>query len=169
MYLRLYFLLPDENLARRVVDDLIDSGLQSKHIHAHRRINHSDTSGLKRPRMWQTLDLAEKIENVVWKGDLIVFFVAFAVFIYSLSTSHIVLTIVTAAIMLISFILGDFFASYVPRVHLGQFEDALSHGEVLLMVDVPKSRVVEIENRVHAHHPYVIDGGSSWTIQSLGI
>ena len=57
----------------------------------------------------------------------------------------------------------------VPDVHLTEFTDALSHGEVLLMVDVPVDRVAEIEKAVHHRHPEAVVGGVSWAVDAFGI
>jgi hypothetical protein len=63
-------------------------------------------------------------------------------------------------------ILGDRFA-HVPNVHLQEFRDALRHGEILLMIDVPQQRVDEVEYRVLARHPEAVAGGSSWNAPLL--
>lgn len=54
----------------------------------------------------------------------------------------------------------------VPDTHLDEFRGALSHSEVLLMVDVPKPRVAEIEKLVGRRHPETIPGGTSWTLDA---
>jgi hypothetical protein len=54
-------------------------------------------------------------------------------------------------------------------VHLGEFRDALAHGEVLLMVDVPRGRVSEVEDRVHRHHPEATVGGVGWSADMLRV
>ena len=41
----------------------------------------------------------------------------------------------------------------VPNTQIQQFEKAIEAGEVLMMVDVPKERVEEIEKLIYAHHP----------------
>lgn len=46
---------------------------------------------------------------------------------------------------------------------------ALSHDNALLMVDVPKARVAEIEALLGRRHPEAMAGGASWTIEALGI
>jgi|GEM_PF-3763302 len=43
----------------------------------------------------------------------------------------------------------------------------MAHGEILLMVDVPETRVADIEGRVHRHHPEVAVGGIGWGRQRL--
>ena len=56
-----------------------------------------------------------------------------------------------------------------PNAHLGEFRDALSHGEVLLLVDVPETRVQEVGNDIHQQHPEAMIGGVGWGTQAFGL
>jgi len=168
MFIRLYFLLPDELLTKRVVDDLASTGIKHQQIHALKR-NRNEQKHQQINPQWQRLDMAQRIEKIAWNSNLIIFFIALFVLMLSLPSDLTGLAITAVVVMLATFLLGDIFASRIPKVHLQEFEDALSHGEVLLMVDVPENRVVETEDRVLSHHPAAIAGGSSWTIHSLGI
>jgi hypothetical protein len=78
-------------------------------------------------------------------------------------------SIVAIFVMLATFIAGELFVVFVPDVHLSEFSDALSHGEILLMVDVAKNQVAEVENLVHRHHPEAVVGGVGWTLDAFGI
>ena len=53
--------------------------------------------------------------------------------------------------------------------HLDEFRDAMAHGEILLMVDVPEQQVADIENLVHHHHPEATVGGVSWGTPAFGL
>ena len=77
--------------------------------------------------------------------------------------------VLSFVILALSFIAGALFAMRVPDTHLDEFRGALSHREVLLMVDVPKWRVAEVEEIVYRRHPEVTAGGTGWTIHALGI
>ena len=94
---------------------------------------------------------------------------ALLVLLIALLTQLYTLAFASFIVMVVTFVLGDLFATFMPRVHLREFEDALSHGEVLLMIDVPSQQVAEIEARVLHHHPAAIPGGASWTIQLKGL
>ena len=48
----------------------------------------------------------------------------------------------------------------VPNSQIEKFEDAIEKGEVLMMVDIPKTRVEEIEALVEQHHPDADMGGT---------
>jgi hypothetical protein len=41
----------------------------------------------------------------------------------------------------------------MPSSRLAQFESAIAGGELLMMIDVPRDRVEEIERIVTRHHP----------------
>ena len=74
-----------------------------------------------------------------------------------------------AVIMVVTFLMGIVFTSQVPNVHLSEFRDAMHHGELLLMVDVPLWRVERVEALVHEHHPEATAGGVGWHIDALHI
>ncbi|TNF35492.1 MAG: hypothetical protein EP315_05770 [Gammaproteobacteria bacterium] len=168
MIIRLYFLLPDELMTRTVIDDLVQHGIKHQRIHALRRNRNSPDHQNTNPQ-WQRLDMAQRIEKLAWNCNLAIFFLALAIMVLALINSQGWLAISSAIVMIACFTLGNFFASHIPRVHLKEFEDALSHGEVLLMVDVDEKQTAQIEELVSRHHPAAIAGGSSWTIHSLGI
>ena len=72
------------------------------------------------------------------------------------------------AVMVANFLAGLYFTS-LPNTHLGEFRDALGHGEVLLMVDVPENQVALVEHRVHHQHPEAAVGGVGWGTQAFGL
>ena len=67
------------------------------------------------------------------------------------------------------FTAGGMFAMRVADTDLDEFRGVLSHRDVLLMVDVPKWRVAEVEEIVYRRHPEATAGGTGWTINALGI
>jgi len=48
----------------------------------------------------------------------------------------------------------------VPNSQIEKFESAIEAGEILMMVDVPKELVGDIETMVHSHHPQAEMGGT---------
>ena len=97
------------------------------------------------------------------------FVLALFAFIASLVYGSVVLTAVSLLVMVLTFLAGGQFAVNVPDVQLTEFTDALSHGEVLLMVDVPRHQVAEIEGHVHHRHPEAGVGGVGWTMDAFNI
>lgn len=167
MLRRLFFLLPDTDHAGYVVDELQKRGVPGRRIHAIG--NNADLGSLPVATERQKKDAKFRLEWFVWNTNLMLFFVGMVVFIASLVMGSVIWAAISLFMMLLTFIAGEQFAVKVPDVHLTEFTDALAHGEILLMVDVPAHRVAEIENYVHSHHPEAANGGVSWTIDTLGI
>jgi len=165
---RLYFLFPDETLAGRVVGELESAGIQGRHIHAVTR------EGMKLSRLpaatrRQSRDACCTLETILWNANLVVFGLALVVLVISLAQGYAVWSVLALAVMGATFVAGERFAVTVPRVHLDEFREALAHGEILLMVDVPRNRVAEIEDLVHRRHPEAAVGGVGYSIQALGL
>lgn len=170
MFRRLHFLLPNTDLARAVVDELNSLGVSNSQIHACANANHGLAIGKLPPASKnQARDKTLQIENIAWKSNLALFFMLLAFCFYSLLTASYMTALVCIAGMAVSFLIGNFFAKHIPHVHLYQFANALSHSEILLMVDVDNEKLAAIEENIHRHHPAAIDGGSCWTIKGMDI
>ena len=75
--------------------------------------------------------------------------------------------VLCAATMVVTFLAGASFTALLPTTHLDKFREAMSHGEILLMVDVPFYRLVEVEAALR-HHPEATPGGCCWHLSVLG-
>jgi hypothetical protein len=166
---RLYFLLPDTVHTRAVVNDLKVFGISNDAIHTLARAG-VDLSALPVATRKQRIDSGARLETILWDGNLAIFFIALVALITMAYTG---LTwswlLLPAAVMLVTFVAGVVFTSQVPNVHLSEFRDAMRHGELLLMVDVPVWRVERVEALVHKHHPEAVVGGVGWHIDALHI
>jgi len=167
-YRRLYFVIPDEPQAVRVAADIEAAGVDCQHMHA---IPGKGVTLMHLPPATekQRHDAAWQLERRMWTGNMALFALALAGLIVSFVWESSFGAVLSLAIMALTFTAGALFAMRVPDTHLDEFRGALSHSEVLLMVDVPASRVVEIEELVGRCHPGAIPGGTSWTIEALGI
>jgi hypothetical protein len=162
---RLYFLLPDREHTLRIVNELREQGFQTTHMHTLAGKGQT-AENLPGSDSHQRNDLAGRIEYWAWRADLVLFFLA-AIAVVVMVFQHAGLwVLLPLAVMVATFLLGERF-THLPNVHLHEFRDALRHGEILLMVDVPRERVSEIEYRVRAHHPEAVAGGSSWNLPAL--
>jgi Flp pilus assembly protein TadB len=163
---RLYFLLPDRDHTLRVVNELLEQRLELKDMHTLTGRGLVG-EGLPASDSHQRNNFAGRVEYWVWRANLALFFLA-AVALAAMVFLHTGLwVLLPLAVMVATFLLGERFAR-LPNVHLQEFRDALRHGEILLMVDVPRERVNEVEYRVKAHHPGAVAGGSSWNAPALG-
>lgn len=165
---RLYFIVPDESAAAKVVADLEATGVNRRHIHA---IAGKGATLEKLPAASerQRRDAVWHLQWALWTGNLGLFAVATAGLIVSLLLDSATGALLSAAVMAVSFLAGFVFATRVPDTHLDEFHGVLAHPEVLLLVDVPKQRVAEIEELISRHHPEATAGGAGWTIEALQI
>lgn len=158
MQRRLYFLFPSPSEANRVVGELRQQGIHPGHLHTIAWDGHT----LDSPR--QALrDHEHRLERRVWNGNLLVFFCALALSLLFAYNGVAGWALVMLAVMIASFVAG-LLATVLPDAHLDGFVEALNHGEALLMVDVPKQQVPQIEQRVHRRHPEATVGGVGWTL-----
>ena len=164
---RLYFLLPDRTHALLVVDELNASGISSDHIHALGD-QRTRLDGLPAATLRQAKNTASRLEKIIWNANLASFALALCVLIalvFTVNWSWWLLAPV--AIMMTNFLAGLSFSS-LPNTHLGEFQDALAHGEILLMIDVPETQVAKVEEQVHHQHPEAAVGGVGWA-PALGL
>ncbi len=165
---RLYFMISDEAQAMQVVNDLETAGVGRQHMHA---IAGKGTTLTQLPPATerQRQDAGWRMERIAWTGDLMLFFLGLIGLIASLAWASPAGSLLSIVLMALTLIAGVLFALRVPDTHLDEFRGALSHSEVLLMVDVPRQRVAEIEEMVRRRHPEAIPGGTGWTIEALHI
>lgn len=127
-----------------------------------------DLGDLPKATLWQQKDYAHQAEHWLWTANLILFFIAMGVLLYGILTGNGLLAVIMLGLMGLTFAAGLKWIR-VPDTSVQEFRSALSHGEVLIMVDVPRRRVVEIENLVRKTHPEAVAGGTSWMVDALGI
>ncbi len=164
---RLFFLFPDEAHAQNVVDELVYQRIPKRRIHAIARGVELKT--LPEATERQKNDTAFRVESFLWRVNLALFILALSGFVYALVVGDLFWIITALVVMLLTFFAGEKFVVRVPDVQLTEFTDALSHGEVLLMVDVPGSRVLEIDYFVRHSHPEAVTGGASWLVDAFGM
>lgn len=167
MLRRLFFLFPDEESAQRVMNQLVFNNISERNIHAI--TNGVALKTLPEATERQKNDTAFRVESFLWNFNLLLFIIALLMFFITLVMTQFYWALFALSVMTATFFAGEHFVVNVPDVHLTEFTDALSHGEILLMVDVPAARVAEIENFVHRNHPEAVVGGVSWTVDAFGI
>ena len=153
---RIYWLLPDLASARRTMDDLLLARIAEQHIHFVARED-TDLSGLHAANLLQTSDVVRAAQAGLVIGGVAgaVLGVVAALFFPIVGDSPqwglvAVLAMVGAAV-------GAWSSSMIgvstPSNRLKRFAQAIEQGQILLMVDVPRSRVEEIEARLQSLHP----------------
>jgi len=160
---RLYYLLPTTQQAEQMCADLCYAQIATQQLHAVVR-NASTIRGVADIHTMDEIDRDEQLERKVWAANLLLFFLALLIFIALLLFAPSSWLLVPLLLMLITFGAGCYFALRVPNVHLREFIPALAHGEVLMMVDVPATKMVDVDHLVHRQHPEAITGGVCWTL-----
>jgi len=168
MLRRLYFMIPDESQAMQAVADVETVGVDRNHVHAlpgrGATLTHLPLATERQRR-----DDAWHLESLVWTTNMALFGLALLGLLVSLYLRSLAGSAAAAAIMVLTFAAGTWFAVRVPDTHLSEFRGALAHGEILLMVDVPKAKVFDVEEIIRRRHPEAVLGGAGWTLGWLGI
>jgi hypothetical protein len=157
---RLYFLLPDLESARRTASDLLLARVEFQHMHflARRGL---DLGELHEANLLQKTDLVHGAETGLVVGG--VCGLALGLFIVLSPPPGVVLDLVTVLATAIGgALLGAWVASLVgasvPNSRLKQYQADIDAGAILLMADVPLSRVEEVRELVHRRHPEASGG-----------
>lgn len=153
---RLYWILPDTTSARRVADDMLLARVEERHLHFVARAG-TDMSGLHPANVLQTSDLVRSAEVGLVLGCLSggVLGTLFALFYPIVGDST------DWGLLGLFAIIGGLFGAWsssmigasVPSLRLRRFQPQIEAGQILLMVDVPRSRVAHVEARLQALHP----------------
>ncbi|KDP83515.1 DUF1269 domain-containing protein [Cupriavidus basilensis] len=152
---RIFWLLPDLASARRTMDDLLLARVENSHIHFIAR-DGADMTGLHEANLFQTSDIVHAAEMglMVGGGIGIVAGALVALFPIVSETPQWGLVGVLA-------VLGAAFGAWAssmigcsaPNSRHKTFEKDIEEGKILLMVDVPRGRVEEIEALLQQSHP----------------
>lgn len=168
MWRRLYLTFPDADHARAVSQELEREGIKRGQMHA--MDNHSGKlPGLPTTSDAQRNDRVWQWEQRYWNGNLALFGIALIGFIVTLASAAYGWAIFTVAIMLATFLGGKHFAIEVPHAHLSEMREPMSHGEVVLMVDLPATQVARVDHAVARRHPEAGGHVVGWTLPGLGI
>jgi hypothetical protein len=153
---RIYWLLPDLASARRTMNDLLLARLSERHIHFVAD-DEADMTGLHAANLLQTSDVVRSAQAglVIGGGAGIVVGLLAAVFFPIVGDEP--QWGMVAVLGFVGGLIGAWSSSMIgvstPSNRLARFASALKKGEILLMVDVPRQRVDEIEQLLQTLHP----------------
>jgi hypothetical protein len=165
---RLYYVLPDEAAAGRLVSDLELWGVSPFRIHAIAGQGEQLRSLLP-ATVLQRGDFARILETLMWYGNVLLFALAVAGLVLAISAGSMAWAAAAVFVMIATAAGGTLFAIYVPHTHIDEFRSALSHREILLLIDVPRWRKAEVETLIEHHHPAAVAGGVGWAVEGLRI
>lgn len=152
---RLYFMLPSVASAERTANDLLLARIEDRHMYFVARPG-THLGKLHEAGYAMRKDLLRGAEVGLVSGGL--FGLVVGIVLYAIQPVGIILQpgIVLAMAVLFA-VLGAWSSSMIgialPNSQLSQFEDEIEQGKVLLIVDVPRSRVEEVRHLIGCTHP----------------
>ena len=166
---RLYWLLPDVESARRTVDDLLLARIEDRHMHVLARRG-TDLKSLHEASVLQKTDVRHAAGRGLFLGALIGALAAWLMAQFPLEgleirQGGILLIIAFGAVF--GVFASTLVGSAVPNSKLARFADDIEQGKILLMVDVPNTRVEEVQQRVLRSHPEAAWHGIEATVPAF--
>ena len=154
---RLYFLLPNVDSAKTIVDELLLARVEQRHMHIAAADHHALVEAhLPEAGLLQESDFVPAVERGLAIGGATGILAGIA----AVAIPGVGLALGGGAILGIGLAgagVGAWLSSMIgisaPSSRLTEFEEAIKQGSLLMMVDVPKSRVDEITDLIKTHHP----------------
>jgi len=152
---RLYFLIPDITVTHNLVNELLLSHVEERHIHVIAKEG-TPMEELPEASLLQKSDFIPAIERGLALGavtGLLVGLVAMTLPPAGLVIGGGAVTAIGAAGAGVGGWLSSMVGVSVPSTRLKKFEDAINEGEFLILVDVKRDQVEKIEELVKKHYP----------------
>jgi hypothetical protein len=154
---RLYFLIPTIDSAKTIVDELLLARVEQRHMHIAAADHHALVEAhLPEAGLLQESDFVPAVERGLAIGGATGILAGIA----AVAIPGVGLALGGGAILGIGLAgagVGAWLSSMIgisaPSSRLTEFEEAIKQGSLLMMVDVPKTRVGEITDLIKTHHP----------------
>jgi hypothetical protein len=159
---RLYFMLPDIDTTKSVVNELLLKRIDDHHIHVVAKEG-VELGDLPEASLLQKSDFIPALERGLALGGITGALAGIAAVTFPpaglvLGGGAILGTSLAGAGM--GAWMSGMIGVDVPNSQIDKFEAAINEGEILMMVDIDKQRVDEIEELVRLHHPEADMGGT---------
>jgi hypothetical protein len=159
---RLYFMVPDIDTANTVVDELLLKRVDDHHIHIVAKEG-TPMGDLPEANLLQKSDFIPAMERGLAVGGITGVLAGIAAVTFPPAG-----LVLGGGAILGTSLAGAGFGAWisgmigmdVPNTQIKKFEGAIEKGEVLMMIDIPKTRVEEIEALIQQHHPDADMGGT---------
>jgi hypothetical protein len=164
---RLYFLLPDLDTTRKVVDELLLARIEERHIHVLAKEG-TELQDLPAATLFQKSDFVHAVERGLALGGgtgAVAGLAAIAIPGMVLGGGAI-LGIALAGAGMGAWLAG-MIGMDVPNSRLDEFESEINAGSMLMMVDVRKEQVEQVSQSVKEHHPEADMHGTEPTIPAF--
>jgi hypothetical protein len=163
---RLYFLVPSVDSARTINDELLLARIEERHIHVIAKEG-TPLEDLPEATLAQRSDLIPALERGAAIGGAT-----------GILAGIIAVTVPPAGLVLgggavlatglagvgVGALMSSMIGVDTPNSRIQKFQDAIDKGELLMMVDVPKDRIEEIDGLVKKHHPEAEIEGTEPTV-----
>jgi hypothetical protein len=151
---RIYFLIPNIEITKKIVDDLLLARVNESHIHVLAKRN-TPLENLPEASFLQKSDFVPALAQGMAVGGLVGTVFGFAAMAFS-GSLHL-----NGGMVLVSALLGVGFGAWVSSMvgssigsrRLKQFAQAIENGDFLMMVDVPSQRVEGVEAMIKDKYP----------------
>jgi hypothetical protein len=159
---RIYFLLPQIEMAKKVVDELLLQRVDISHIHVLAKRG-TPLDNLPEASVLQKTDVIPAMEQGVLTGGITGFVVALLAMFMTGAPFF------TGVTLLLSTLVGAVFGAFVSSMlgssvgnrQLHRFDRAINEsGAFLMLVDLPKARIQEIEQAIKKNNPGALYEGS---------
>jgi hypothetical protein len=158
---RIYFLVPSIEITKKIVDDLLLARVEQRRIHVLAKRN-TPLGNLPEASFLQKSDFIPALERGVAFGGLTGILLGLVVMAFPGDL------IIGGGVILATFLVGSGLGAWISSMvgssignrQIQQFAVAIENGIVLMMVDVPSSRIESIEEMVKERHPEVMCEGT---------
>ena len=168
MLKRLYFLFPEKHQVEQAVRELQNMGIKMGSMHTIAKAG-VDINGLPVATDRQKQDFGATLDKFLWNLNLGLFFFAALLLVYAVFQGHWLLAGFNLLVMAGALYVGNYFVVHIPHTHLDQFQGALAHREILLLVDVPRWRMGQVERLIRKRHPESSLDGVGWAMEGYGV
>ena len=151
---RIYFLVPEKAVAQSIVAEVQAAGIDDKHIHVVAAEN-TALEDLPEATLLQKSDFLPALERGLPVGaatGLLAGLVTIVIPGGAALGGGALLACLAAGAGIGSW-MGSMVALDIPSSRHRDFQKAIDKGELLMLIDVPKDRVQDIETLIMAHHP----------------
>ena len=167
---RIYFLVPDVNLARLIVNELLVARIEERHIHILAKRG-TPLEDLPEASFLQKSDFIPAMERGLALGGTIGTLAG----LVAVALGPFSLVVAGGGVVLASGLAGAGVGAWlsgmvglnIGNTRLKRFEEAIEQGELLMMIDVPRDRVEQISKLVATHHPEAHLEGTEPTVPAF--
>ena len=166
---RLYFLVPTVASARMINDELLLARVEERHIHVIAKEG-TEMEDLPEATLAQKSDVIPALERGIaigGVGGVLAGIVAVTFPPAGLALGGGAILATGIAGVSLGSLMSTMIGLDVPNSRLEKFQDSIEKGELLMLVDVPKDRVEEIDELVKKHHPEADIEGTEPTVPAF--